>query len=233
MKMLRASRAVMLAGPLLLAGVGALAPAAAHAVSTCTFGVEASTCLPDLVFDKVGDKTLKLIKVPDIGAGRIDFYVDAPVYIVSVDFGRPGLRHPSGLGTFEYVLTIDPAPENSSYFLEAGLAIDGPAAGGPVYSAMKSISGNSSLAPQLMTLNVDATTRQATDTFDELLKQIYVVDTYEAANLSINSFQNSFTQQEFTPPESGVPGPLPLFGAGAAFGFSRRLRSRMSAARRG
>ncbi|MFM7269843.1 MAG: hypothetical protein ACKOZT_14895 [Cyanobium sp.] len=30
---------------------------------------------------------------------------------------------------------------------------------------------------------------------------------------------------------AAVPGPLPLFGAGAAFGFSRRLRKRIQAAR--
>jgi MYXO-CTERM domain-containing protein len=29
------------------------------------------------------------------------------------------------------------------------------------------------------------------------------------------------------PPSSKVPGPLPLLGAGAAFGFSRRLRQRV------
>jgi MYXO-CTERM domain-containing protein len=31
-----------------------------------------------------------------------------------------------------------------------------------------------------------------------------------------------------TPPPFGVPGPLPLFGAAAAFGVSRRLRQRIA-----
>ena len=30
-----------------------------------------------------------------------------------------------------------------------------------------------------------------------------------------------------TPPAPSVPGPLPLFGAGSAFGFSRHLRNRL------
>ena len=30
------------------------------------------------------------------------------------------------------------------------------------------------------------------------------------------------------PPAAAVPGPLPLLGAGAAFGFSRRLRRRVA-----
>ncbi len=34
-----------------------------------------------------------------------------------------------------------------------------------------------------------------------------------------------------TPPAAAAPGPLPLFGAAAAFGFSRRLRSRLHRSR--
>ena len=47
------------------------------------------------------------------------------------------------------------------------------------------------------------------------------------ANGSINSLQNSFGQTDIPP----VPGPLPLVGIGAAFGFSRRIRSRIKGAR--
>jgi hypothetical protein len=35
----------------------------------------------------------------------------------------------------------------------------------------------------------------------------------------LDSFKNTYTQP--------VPGPLPLLGAGTAFGFSRRLRRRV------
>jgi hypothetical protein len=35
----------------------------------------------------------------------------------------------------------------------------------------------------------------------------------------------------YTPPPVDAPGPLPLFGAGAAFGFGRRLRKRIQGAR--
>jgi hypothetical protein len=40
--------------------------------------------------------------------------------------------------------------------------------------------------------------------------------------------QDTFTQARDIPP---VPGPLPLLGAGAAFGFSRRIRGRIKGAR--
>ena len=50
-----------------------------------------------------------------------------------------------------------------------------------------------------------------------------VTDTYRVTNTGgLNSFSNGFTQAS-----NLVPGPLPLFGLGAAFGFSRRLRNRI------
>jgi len=52
---------------------------------------------------------------------------------------------------------------------------------------------------------------------------VNVTDTYRVANSGgLNSFNNGFTQSD-----NFVPGPLPLFGLGAAFGFSRRLRNRI------
>ena len=41
------------------------------------------------------------------------------------------------------------------------------------------------------------------------------------------TISNFFAPSAPTPP-AGVPGPLPLFGAGAAYGWSRRLRRRLS-----
>ncbi len=49
---------------------------------------------------------------------------------------------------------------------------------------------------------------------------------------AIDSFQNSFKQSSTGPgPTSPVPGPLPILGAGVAFGFSRKLRRRIDGAR--
>jgi hypothetical protein len=47
--------------------------------------------------------------------------------------------------------------------------------------------------------------------------------------LSTNSepFLNDEGDATFTPAPSAVPGPLPLLGAAAAFGFSRKLRKRL------
>jgi MYXO-CTERM domain-containing protein len=45
------------------------------------------------------------------------------------------------------------------------------------------------------------------------------------SNTILDAIQNNYTQTTET------PGPLPLLGAGAAFGFSRRIRSRIKRAR--
>jgi hypothetical protein len=52
------------------------------------------------------------------------------------------------------------------------------------------------------------------------LDKLYIVDTAVANNDTIDAYQNVYRQ---------VPGPLPILGAGAAFGFSRKLRSRIKA----
>lgn len=51
---------------------------------------------------------------------------------------------------------------------------------------------------------------------------ITVTNTYTPNNGAIDNVENTFRN---------VPGPLPILGAGAAFGFSRKLRSRIKASR--
>ena len=188
------------------------------------------------IFDKQLDKTLKLIpdKLPSVGAGTIQFVQQTPglVWVVEVDFEpdlEPALMAVSPLGTFEYELEI--AADNNSYFDQVGLAIIGPPIGDPMFTAKKLVTEVGSDVPNPPTaLNVNETQRSQFDDFDGLLKKIKVVDTYDVKVGSINSIQNSYSQKEFGDPER-VPGPLPLLGAGAAFAFSRRLRTRVLAAR--
>jgi len=62
------------------------------------------------------------------------------------------------------------------------------------------------------------------------LQTLYVWDIYDvplAADGVVDNLQNTFGQTEIPP----VPGPLPLVGIGAAFGLSRRIRSRIKGAR--
>ena len=175
------------------------------------------------MFDKQDDKTLTLTKLPTIGKGTIQFVEQTPgIYVVDTDF-IPDLSAPSGWGEFEYDLTID-GPPNLFTFFEGGLAIIGPPVGSPTFKVKQTTTG----LPMLMADEMDA---DVFALFDSGLKSISVKNEYSVTAGSINSFQNSYTQFENEPPTQRVPGPLPLLGAGAAFGFSRRLRTRVLAAR--
>ena len=217
----------LLTTSLLLAGVSALSPASVRAAgSTCSFGGNTSfaACSDTFAFDKVGDKTLKLVDLPTVGKGTIQFAQQSPgIYVVDVDFVED-LMAPAGPGFLTYDLTIDPQPLNKNYFLEAGLAIIGPPVGFPQFKVIKTATG---VPGMIMGDEID---NNATALFDGLYKTTRVRDDYSVTTGSINSFQNSFTQFEVADPAE-VPGPLPLLGAGAAFGFSRRLRTRVLAAR--
>jgi len=60
---------------------------------------------------------------------------------------------------------------------------------------------------------------------NQTLTTIWVRDTYSAGSGDVlDTVTNTFET---------VPGPLPILGAGAAFGFSRKLRGRIKAARLG
>jgi hypothetical protein len=52
---------------------------------------------------------------------------------------------------------------------------------------------------------------------------------YGVTQGGIQNFNQSFNFAQDPPPSTGVPGPLPLVGAGIAFGYSRKLRKRIAA----
>jgi hypothetical protein len=55
------------------------------------------------------------------------------------------------------------------------------------------------------------------------LDKLWIIDTAMAKDNMIDAYQNVYRQ---------VPGPLPILGAGAALGFSRKLRGRIKVSRR-
>ena len=227
MKILNSRTAGLLTTSLLLAGVSALSPASVRAVGadTCAFGgyLGAPSC-EGFIFDKQFDKTLKLIQLPSVGQGTIQFVEQTTgIWVVDVDFEQDLMANASG--TFKYELEIDPTFGMS--FDEVGLAIIGPPIAKPMFTASKAIVG---MIPSI--LNVNETSKSATGSIGGEVKSITVMDTYGVTVGSINSFQNSFSQKPDQGDPEQVPGPLPLLGAGAAFGFSRRLRTRVLAARR-
>jgi hypothetical protein len=226
MKSLRYRSAGLLTTSLLLAGVSALAPSSVRAGTTCSFGgnLDSPACHLDFLFDKQGDKTFKFVQLPTAGKGTVQFIEQVPgTWVVDVDY-IPDLVTPFA-GWLEFDVTIDPAPNNLFTFLDYGLAIIGPPVGVP--APMFKVKTTSTDLPMVM---ADEMTPVVVDVFDPGLKTTRIRNDYSVTQGSINSFQNSFTQREGSPPPT-VPGPLPLLGAGAAFGFSRRLRTRVLAAR--
>jgi hypothetical protein len=216
----------LLTTSLLLAGVSALSPASVRAVGndTCAFGGHAGapSCTV-FTFDQQFDKTLKLTQLPTVGSGTIQFVEQTPgIWVVDVDFIQDLVASKSGI--FGFDLDIDPSFGMS--FDEVGLAMIGPPVSMPMFTASKTIAGMTPL-----TLNVNEMLKSATGIIGGEVKSISVMDTYAVTVGSISSFQNSFTQKPDQGTPDQVPGPLPLLGAGAAFGFSRRLRTRVLAAR--
>ena len=58
---------------------------------------------------------------------------------------------------------------------------------------------------------------------------VQMLGTYSTINFAYNNSTGSVQSVAFTTGANEVPGPLPLMGAGVAFGFSRRLRRRIKA----
>jgi hypothetical protein len=233
MKTLNSRTAGLLTTSLLLAGVSALSPASVRAVGadTCGFGGYVSASAPScdgFIFDEQLDKTLTLIEAPSVGQGTIQFVQQTPgldgIWVVDLDFIQDLMPGPLLPGTFKYKIDINKAFGHS--FDEVGLAIIGPPIGKPMFNASKAING---MAPPILT--VDEKKKSATGVIGGDLTTITVTDTFHVTVGSINSIQNSFSQKPVQGDPERVPGPLPLLGAGAAFGFSRRLRTRVMAAR--
>ena len=111
-------------------------------------------------------------------------------------------------------------------------------------SITNTLSGSANMNLNLGTYNVDSTLSAADLTADFNLGIITNgIYTYPSPTLSsdtfnttlsitqgsIENFSATYSFADMAMPPSAVPGPLPIFGAGAAFAFSRRIRARISA----
>jgi hypothetical protein len=147
---------------------------------------------------------------------------------------------------FEYVVIIDkgqggvPHLPYNPWFEDAQLgAIFGPdiVPGGPksfvtkeIYEAICTSSTPGGIFDSctkgslidILTVTAGGPGTDTTGFLPSIYDKFYIVDTAQANNNTIDAYQNVYRQ---------VPGPLPILGAGAAFGFSRKLRSRIKAIR--
>jgi hypothetical protein len=220
----------------------------AYAQNTCWFGApDPQILIPrcsdttPFAFDRIDDKNLTITKHPTIGYGTISFTStidpgNPTVYNIDVTFGNffppePGVvptDFPSSIpGLFEYDLGIFPS----------GMTYDS----GALSSTMSSSAGNEVVSTRV-TKNVindsdfQLVSENGARVFGAFtirdLTSIKVKDEYIVYLGSLKNFRNSFTQLGGSPPDDQpVPGPLPVLGAAAAYGYSRRLRGRIGVRR--
>jgi hypothetical protein len=174
------------------------------------------------------DKKLTFVSGPTGGAGNVEFkWVDVNAngtwyqtpadyfdeWHVDVDFNPDDQVN----SVMEYKLVIDTSVPHLPYFSDVTLgSIIGPGTGQVtknIYSVVAGVQGT-----LLGSITNQGTFVLPKDTYSEL----YIVDTITAGNSTVDAYQNIYRQ---------APGPLPILGAGAAFGFSRKLRSRIKGVR--
>ena len=217
---------------MVLAGAGVLLPGSARA-NYCSFGANTTfaACTSSTTFVVNSTATLKNLDFTNaVGDGFFSFLEQGPgsnILEASVFF-QPRLQGPAGPASIAYDLLI--APLANSFFVTAGLTSQGSSQPvSPVYTVIKDVPTDT----PTLELSVNQSNTFATKPFEDVnLNSIRVVDTFSVDVGSLVGFINTFELQDRAPGDT-VPGPLPLLGAGAAFGFSRRLRSRVLAARRG
>ena len=225
--------------PRLLAGV-ALAGAAALPLTAgsaqavtqiCAFdnySNPAVNCTNPNPLAKVGDKTVEVLTGPTAGKGVVDLeHIVLPPagwlgdkFIVDIDYdpalGTAGAADVNS--TFDYKIAIDPTMAPGFYFQDATLSYNN---FGTASSVTKEVYSSGSYAPgTLLAQLIGPSTALLPAGFTELwIRDIMTVP----VGSQLDNVTNIFTQA----PQ--VPAPLPLLGAGTAFGFSRRLRRRSKA----
>ena len=223
--------------PRLLAGV-ALAGAAALPLTAgsaqavtqiCAFdnySNPAVNCTNPNPLAKVGDKTVEVLNGPTAGKGVVDLehIVMPPAgwlgdkFIVDIDYdpalGTAGAADVNS--TFDYKIAIDPTMAPGFYFQDATLSYNDFGTASSVTKEVYSKAGYNT-ADRLAQLIGPSTTLLPTGFTELWIRDIMTVP----VGSQLDNVTNIFTQ--------GVPAPLPLLGAGTAFGFSRRLRRRSKA----
>lgn len=195
----------------------------------CTFGV-ANGCTPGDSTGVVGappnpsDKVLTLLNWDSIidDSTLVFSYNSGPdihPWHVDLDMGgAPGVQDFNG-GFLGYTLEVkDPNWALNSAYL---------AAQAPAGSVTKDIYSSATLynAGTGGAGDICHITTLGTQCDFSGVSQIWVRDTWIATPAGVDNIANDYSQTTET------PGPLPLLGAGAAFGFSRRIRSRIKGAR--
>lgn len=141
---------------------------------------------------------------------------------LAYDFGSV-IDPPIPAGSISYTISIiQPGFEFAAVGLDSGCIF--PALGG--CTVTKKVSLNSGSTSLVSTTGNPAPVDYL---FAAGVTSLDIEDLFLATGNSAVSTANNFFSQRPVEAPGDVPGPLPILGAGMAFGFSRRLRSRVKA----
>lgn len=212
----------------LIAGIGSCLSAGASkaAISgTCYFDAFGGT-LPGTSCTgysiQLDDKLFTVVTAPTFGVGKVAFEssptINPNLWQTDIDWADPGLEGPIA-GKFEYTAEIDPT--NNYVFKSTGLSTGGNYIAGLPDSTITSIvkQGLTSSGPVIDTVtSIDGSANYSQPIGG---KQIFVENSWTIApGDTMDNLSNYITQEQ-------VPGPLPILGVCAAFGYSRKLRGRI------
>ncbi|WP_411875155.1 hypothetical protein [Vulcanococcus limneticus] len=190
-------------------------------VTWFTFNPLTPSTVPDVTY---GDKLFHFLSFSSLDAtGTVYLDFDDGGYHVNIDFQGPA--YPILQGAFSYDVTI---LEPLRYFGDVALFTRVESAATTSVTMSCSLEGLvDHPCPGVIEVR-----GQGSDGFiygiPQPYKKITITDTWNAGvGESITHIQNDLYQGTI----DKTPGPLPLFGAGAAFCFSRRIRNRIKFAR--
>jgi hypothetical protein len=207
-----------------LASLGLGATPANALTPPCSFGTNTSdpACQLGVPYDSTpaSDKQITLISGPTVGSGTIDFDCIACAQRLSkvdVDFDPDLVGGVGGTsGKLDYKIDIFQGPLTfRSVELNVSSVFGNPTVTKEIFS-----DDTFATASLLQTLTITGNGRTGFVDLPSGYQTLWVRDSYFVPEGdTLESFANTYTQ--------AVPGPLPLLGAGTAFGFSRRLRRRV------
>jgi hypothetical protein len=168
----------------------------------------------------VNGRTVSALGKPTRGDGIVDFESAGKTSVVDIDFDPADENTTTSpvVGLFEYVINTVEHNAFHEIFLNWNPLGTGSTATKAVYKAAGFQPGDllGTITTQNGKLDLSAIAQQNNTSYSHL----WIRDTWFLnPGDRIDNITNTFV-------ETTVPGPLPLLGAGAAFGFSRRLRRR-------
>ncbi len=194
------------------AAVTGLSAGSAEAVQTTTCALPGNLT--------IGDKTVTNIVCNGVGP---DTEIRFNNFGLAYDFGSV-IDPPTQSGSISYTISVtNPRFEFAAVGLDSGCIF--PALGGCTVTKNVSWNGgstslassNGNPAPVDYLFAAGVTSLNIQDIF------------FATGNSAVSTANNFFSQRPGNVPPDSVPGPLPILGAGMAFGLSRRLRSRIKA----